>query len=92
MFSATLLFFVLHHPPGPAWREETNPCSHSFYFENDLFMGTDTNYTNGIKYVLIYPDLSPSMGTSIRGISPPVIRELLLKSILRYDQNHCQLT
>lgn len=36
-----------------------NPWTHTFYFENDLFNGTDSNYTNGVKYSLISPDLSP---------------------------------
>ncbi|HKL26974.1 MAG TPA: lipid A deacylase LpxR family protein [Desulfuromonadales bacterium] len=35
-----------------------NPWTQSFYFENDLFNGTDSNYTNGVKYSLISPDLS----------------------------------
>lgn len=38
---------------------EQNPWTHSFYFENDLLTGTDNDYTNGIKYSLISPDLSP---------------------------------
>jgi hypothetical protein len=38
---------------------ETNPWTHTFYFENDLFNGTDSNYTNGVKYSIISPDLSP---------------------------------
>lgn len=38
---------------------EGNPWTHTFYFENDLFNGTDSNYTNGVKYSLISPDLSP---------------------------------
>lgn len=36
-----------------------NPWTYSFYFENDLFTGSDNDYTNGIKYSLISPDLSP---------------------------------
>ena len=36
-----------------------NPWTHTFYFENDLFSGTDSNYTNGVKYSLISPNLSP---------------------------------
>ena len=59
IFSATMIFFLLCRFPSIAWGEETNPWSHSFYFENDLFTGTDSNYTNGVKYVLISPDLSP---------------------------------
>ena len=35
-----------------------NPWTQSFYFENDLFNGTDSNYTNGVKLSLISPDLS----------------------------------
>jgi hypothetical protein len=38
---------------------ETNPWTHTVYFENDLFNGTDSNYTNGVKYSIISPDLSP---------------------------------
>ncbi len=38
---------------------ETNPWTHTFYFENDIFAGTDSNYTNGVKYSIISPDLSP---------------------------------
>ena len=35
-----------------------NPVNHTIYFENDLFTGTDSNYTNGVKYSIISPDLS----------------------------------
>lgn len=35
-----------------------NPSTQSFYFENDLFNDTDSNYTNGVKFSLISPDLS----------------------------------
>ena len=38
---------------------QINPWTHTFYFENDLFNGTDSNYTNGVKYSVISPDLSP---------------------------------
>jgi len=38
---------------------EVNPWTHTFYFENDLFNGTDSNYTSGVKYSVISPDLSP---------------------------------
>jgi hypothetical protein len=39
---------------------QSNPWTHTFYFENDLFNGTDSNYTNGVKYSVISPDLSPN--------------------------------
>lgn len=39
--------------------DEHNPWTHTLYFENDLFNGTDSNYTNGVKYSIISPDLSP---------------------------------
>jgi len=42
-----------------ASEDQNNPWAHSIFFENDLFNGTDSNYTNGVKYSLISPDLSP---------------------------------
>jgi len=38
-----------------------NPWTQSFYFENDLFIGTDSDYTNGMKYSVISPDLTPQL-------------------------------
>ena len=64
-----ILFFILFPAPSPG--APTNPWTHSIYFENDLFTGTDSNYTNGVKYVLISPDLSPSaakMGGIPKGV------------------------
>lgn len=52
MFAQALLF-------SPCGAARSNPWTHTFYFENDLFNGTDSNYTNGVKYTLISPDLSP---------------------------------
>lgn len=40
-------------------RADHNPWTSTIYFENDLFNGTDSNYTNGVKLSLISPDLSP---------------------------------
>jgi len=61
--SLLLIFFCVAGflLPGnlPAAQEQTNPWGHTFFFENDLFNGTDSNYTNGVKYSLISPDLSP---------------------------------
>ena len=59
MVLTTMILLLLYQFADIAWGEENNPWSHSFYFENDLFTGTDSNYTNGVKYVLISPDLSP---------------------------------
>jgi hypothetical protein len=42
-----------------AAKGQDNRWAQSIFFENDLFNGTDSNYTNGIKYSLISPDLSP---------------------------------
>lgn len=62
---AALLLTVLSCP-ALARAEDTgsNPWTHSIYFENDLFTGTDSNYTNGVKYTLISPDLSPYAQTA----------------------------
>jgi len=37
-----------------------NPWTHSLYFENDLFVNADSDYTSGVKYSLISPDFSPT--------------------------------
>jgi hypothetical protein len=55
-FSGLIIIFCLLSPKASA---ETNPWTHTVYFENDLFNGTDSNYTNGVKYSIISPDLSP---------------------------------
>lgn len=47
-------------PEASAAAGGENLWLHSIYFENDLFTGTDSHYTNGIKYVQISPDLSPA--------------------------------
>lgn len=52
-----LFLFILFLPPVVHSAE--NPWTHNFYFENDLFTGTDSDYTNGMKYSLISPDLAP---------------------------------
>jgi len=43
--------------PSPAEEEVELPWTMHVYFENDLFTGTDRNYTNGVKISLISPDL-----------------------------------
>lgn len=57
--SFVLLVCILTPCEVIASHEQVNPWSHSLFFENDLFNGTDSNYTNGVKYSLISPDLSP---------------------------------
>ncbi|MFH1153401.1 MAG: lipid A deacylase LpxR family protein [Pseudomonadota bacterium] len=59
-----ILTVLLFLSPAGVMSQESNPWTHSFYFENDLFCGTDSNYTNGAKYSIISPDLSPSAGVS----------------------------
>jgi hypothetical protein len=57
---ALVLSVSLFVPDGlRAAQEQSNPWAQSIFFENDLFNGTDSNYTNGVKYSLISPDLSP---------------------------------
>ena len=43
--------------PSLAGEEVELPWTTHVYFENDLFTGTDRNYTNGVKISLISPDL-----------------------------------
>ncbi len=59
IFRSLFLLVMLLLPNLPAEAADDNPWSHTFYFENDLFNGTDSNYTNGVKYSLLSPDLSP---------------------------------
>ncbi len=59
-----------------AAQEQNNPWTHSIFFENDLFNGTDSNYTNGVKYSLISPDLSPH---AKQGRFPRKVLELIHK-------------
>jgi len=55
---ALSLFFCLTAPtPSTAAAETSLPWTLSAYLENDLFTGTDRNYTNGVKLSLISPDL-----------------------------------
>ncbi len=56
--SLALLLFSVFYLPVEALADH-NPWTHTVYFENDLFTGTDSNYTNGVKYSLISQDLSP---------------------------------
>ena len=56
--------------------EQHNPWAQSIFFENDLFDGTDSNYTNGVKYSLISPDLSPH---ARQGLFPRKVLELIHK-------------
>lgn len=59
MLRCTLILLILLSVPF-ASRAARNPWTHSLYFENDLFVGSDSNYTNGVKYSLISPDFSPT--------------------------------
>lgn len=58
MLRCTLMLLIFLLAPLSSFAEGT-PWTHSFYFDNDLFIGTDSDYTNGIKYSLISPDLAP---------------------------------
>lgn len=59
-----------------AEQDQSNPWTQSIFFENDLFDGTDGNYTNGVKYSLISPDLSPH---AKQGLFPRKVLELIHK-------------
>jgi hypothetical protein len=83
------LFLICLFLPGMASSSQCpseNPWLHSFYFENDLFSGTDQNYTNGVKYSLISPDLSPqaSEGRLPRRLLEEVHRLPFIKGAAEY--------
>ncbi|MBW6521079.1 MAG: lipid A deacylase LpxR family protein [Desulfoarculaceae bacterium] len=56
-FLALCLFWIIPPTPSLAAEEAAVPWTINVYFENDLFSGTDRNYTNGVKISLISPDL-----------------------------------
>ena len=60
MLRSFLLLLLLLVIPLTGYSSE-NLWTHSLYFENDLFIGTDSDYTNGVKYSVISPDLSPQV-------------------------------
>jgi lipid A 3-O-deacylase len=51
------LFSLFAASPLLAAEEPSLPWAANIYFENDLFTGTDSNYTNGVKITVISPDL-----------------------------------
>jgi hypothetical protein len=51
---------------------QDNRWAQSIFFENDLFNGTDSNYTNGIKYSLISPDFAARQAGTFSQKSPGV--------------------
>lgn len=58
---ALCVFLLLTPGPSPAGNGPRGPETRgtfNLYFENDLFAGTDRNYTNGVKLSWISPDLS----------------------------------
>lgn len=55
-----LLCLILFAPVAAQASDSANPWISTLYFENDLFVGSDNDYTNGIKYSIITPDLSPT--------------------------------
>jgi lipid A 3-O-deacylase len=58
IFSGLLSLFCLFASTSTLAAEEVLlPWTVNVYFENDLFNGTDRDYTNGVKITLISPDL-----------------------------------
>ncbi|SHJ29231.1 hypothetical protein SAMN02745165_02004 [Malonomonas rubra DSM 5091] len=64
-----LILFILLLLPFNLFAAE-NPWTHNLYFENDLFFGTDSDYTNGVKYSFISPDLAPDAPVNVTGKIP----------------------
>ncbi|MDI6795836.1 MAG: lipid A deacylase LpxR family protein [Desulfatibacillaceae bacterium] len=52
------LAFVAAPQPAYAKKQPGEYRTFTLYFENDVFEGTDRQYTNGVKLTLISPDLS----------------------------------
>lgn len=54
IFIAILLLLPRQVPA----QDDLNPWTLNFFLENDLFVNTDLNYTNGVRFSLTSPDLS----------------------------------
>lgn len=72
--AARTLFFLffpvvagVFHSGAMAQERREEPWVASIYFENDLFTGTDRNYTNGIKLSVLSPDLEKFEDSGITG-------------------------
>lgn len=59
MLRSVLVLLIVLSVPLVSQAAE-NPWTHSLYFENDLFVGSDSDYTNGVKYSLMSPNFSPA--------------------------------
>jgi len=55
VFQSIILIVLLS--PTSARAQNDQPWSANFFLENDLFANTDLNYTNGIRFSTISPDL-----------------------------------
>ncbi len=51
-------FILLYQTPAQAGKGPQDLSTFAFYFENDTFIGTDREYTAGIKLTWIFRDLS----------------------------------
>lgn len=71
-------------------RKMTDPIDHgtfSFYFENDLFGGTDQHYTNGVRLSWTSPDLKKFSESSFTGPFGAQIDELPWINNSAYQRN-----
>ncbi len=69
---------------------ETDPINHgtfSFYFENDLFGGTDQRYTNGVRLSWTSPDLKKFSDSGLTGPFGSQIDELPWINQPSYQRN-----
>ncbi len=73
-----VILLILLCLPLPA-QSADNLWTQSFYFENDLFIGTDSDYTNGIKFSIISPDLVPQQPLQQSARVPSKVLDYLLK-------------
>ena len=59
MHRSILVLLIFLSVPLPSYAAR-NPWTHTLYFENDFLVGSDSDYTNGIKYSLMSPDFAPT--------------------------------
>lgn len=76
-FAISFIALLLSSLTAHAEKDKASSWTMSILFENDLFAGTDSNYTNGVKINWISPDLTQKLQSDdVPEWGVPLIRKL----------------
>lgn len=77
LLTSLKIVLLLISYPVYAEKDKATSWTMSILFENDLFVGTDSNYTNGVKVNWISPDLTNSLNSGeVPDWGVPLIKNL----------------